>query len=264
MKTKDYTGEYGPPVRTSGMAVFSLVAGILSYFMFFFVGAVAAVILGHAALGEMRRSEGRVGGRGLAVTGLVLGYVQVVGVLLLGLVLLGLVLVGIVAFSGSDVQVSDDAVLVKGPAGTRIEVREKEGEVRVSAPGTEIEVTEDRVVVSGPGGTHVHVKDHPKHRVSTGRDRRASEKAGKLLARIEEALIDYWLDAGSFPSMETGLRALVEKPEGSGSWRGPYIDDLPRDPWGREYVYRLSENRDGKFQVFSLGPDGVESDDDVR
>jgi type IV pilus assembly protein PilA len=57
--------------RTSGKAIASLVCGI---FTFFFPASIAAVILGHLSLSEIRRSAGRIGGRGLATTGLVLGY----------------------------------------------------------------------------------------------------------------------------------------------------------------------------------------------
>jgi type IV pilus assembly protein PilA len=57
--------------RTSGKAIASLICGI---FTFFFPASIAAIILGHISLSEIRRSAGRLGGRGLATTGLVLGY----------------------------------------------------------------------------------------------------------------------------------------------------------------------------------------------
>ena len=57
--------------RTSGKAIASLVCGI---FTFFFPASIAAIILGHVSLSEIRRSAGRIGGQGLAITGLVLGY----------------------------------------------------------------------------------------------------------------------------------------------------------------------------------------------
>jgi len=57
--------------RTSGKATASLVCGI---FTFLFPASIAAIILGHISLSEIRRSAGRLAGRGLATTGLVLGY----------------------------------------------------------------------------------------------------------------------------------------------------------------------------------------------
>ena len=60
------------PAETSGKAVATLICGL---FMWFFPAAVAAVILGHVSLSDIKRSAGRLGGRGMAMTGLVLGYV---------------------------------------------------------------------------------------------------------------------------------------------------------------------------------------------
>ena len=57
--------------ETSGKAIGSLVCG----FLFFFPpSAIVAVVMGHLSLSEIRRSAGRIGGRGLAIAGLVLGY----------------------------------------------------------------------------------------------------------------------------------------------------------------------------------------------
>ena len=63
-----------PPgqAHTSGKAVASLVCGIL---FFFFPSAIAAIILGHLSLSEIRKSGGRLVGDGMAIAGLVLGYI---------------------------------------------------------------------------------------------------------------------------------------------------------------------------------------------
>ena len=58
-------------VRTSGKAVASLICGV---FFFVLPSAIVAVVLGHLSLSDIRRSVGRLGGRGLAITGLVFGY----------------------------------------------------------------------------------------------------------------------------------------------------------------------------------------------
>jgi type IV pilus assembly protein PilA len=59
---------------TSGKAIASLIMGILVFIPF---SAVAAIILGHLALSEIRKSAGRLKGQGLATAGLVLGYAEV-------------------------------------------------------------------------------------------------------------------------------------------------------------------------------------------
>jgi type IV pilus assembly protein PilA len=63
-----------PPgqAETSGKAVASLVCGI---FFFFLPAAIVAVILGHVSLSEIRRSGGRLVGDGMAIAGLILGYI---------------------------------------------------------------------------------------------------------------------------------------------------------------------------------------------
>lgn len=65
------------PAQTSGKAVASLICGLLFFVPFAFV---AAVILGHLGLSEIRKSAGRLKGDGLAIAGLVLGYMWVVSI----------------------------------------------------------------------------------------------------------------------------------------------------------------------------------------
>jgi hypothetical protein len=63
---------------TSSLAVISLVAGIVSWLLLPFVAGLAAIICGHMARGEIRRSNGTLEGDGLALAGLVLGWINVV------------------------------------------------------------------------------------------------------------------------------------------------------------------------------------------
>jgi len=61
--------------QTSGKAIGSLVSGIVGLLIPLF-GGLIAIILGHVSLGEIRRSAGRLKGDGLAIAGLVLGYLE--------------------------------------------------------------------------------------------------------------------------------------------------------------------------------------------
>jgi type II secretory pathway pseudopilin PulG len=56
---------------TSGKAVASLLCGFL---FFAFPAAILAIILGHLSLSDIRKSGGKLTGHGIAVGGLVLGY----------------------------------------------------------------------------------------------------------------------------------------------------------------------------------------------
>ncbi|MFC2173637.1 DUF4190 domain-containing protein, partial [Acidobacteriota bacterium] len=62
--------------QTSMLAVVSMILGLLSMFLCASTG-FAAVVLGHLSLGRIKRSSGTLGGRGMALTGLILGYVSI-------------------------------------------------------------------------------------------------------------------------------------------------------------------------------------------
>lgn len=67
------------PARTSTMAIISLVFGIVCWAALPFIGALVAVICGHAARGEIRRAPpGTIEGDGMALAGLILGWVHLV------------------------------------------------------------------------------------------------------------------------------------------------------------------------------------------
>lgn len=70
---------------TSKLAVTSLVFGILGVTALPLYGSVVAVATGHAALGQIRESGGRLEGRPLAKVGLGLGYFMIVLGLIAGL-----------------------------------------------------------------------------------------------------------------------------------------------------------------------------------
>jgi hypothetical protein len=65
------------PRQTSTLAIVSLVAGILGWTLVPFFGSIAAVICGHMARKEIRQQPDRLEGDGLAIGGLVLGYLSI-------------------------------------------------------------------------------------------------------------------------------------------------------------------------------------------
>ena len=79
------------------------------------------------------------------------------------------------------------------------------------------------------------------------------------IAAIMSALKIYRLDNQRYPTAEQGLAALVAKPEQPPvppNWKpGGYLEKLPKDPWGRPYVY-LNPGVRGEIEVFSFGADG--------
>jgi type IV pilus assembly protein PilA len=81
------TAQFSPPTaptpgvppaqqKTSGMAIASLVCGILNVFPL----SVIAIVLGHISLSQIKKSAGQIQGKGLAIAGLVLGYLGIVAI----------------------------------------------------------------------------------------------------------------------------------------------------------------------------------------
>jgi general secretion pathway protein G len=93
--------------------------------------------------------------------------------------------------------------------------------------------------------------------------RSATDKAKRVkaqadISQIKSALDRYYLDAGSYPTSDQGLPALMVAPTGGNDpkdWGGPYIERIPLDPWGHPYIYQSDGN---EYLLKSYGADGVE------
>jgi hypothetical protein len=70
---------FAAPAPTSGLAIASLVCGILGIIVCGYLSflGIPAVICGHMALGKIKNSITPVDGRGLAIAGLVMGYISI-------------------------------------------------------------------------------------------------------------------------------------------------------------------------------------------
>lgn len=78
-------------------------------------------------------------------------------------------------------------------------------------------------------------------------------QAREMVRALGAALQQQRPNDAPMPSTEEGLAALV---------RDGTVQHIPTDPWGRSYVYR-NPGREAAYDLLSLGPDGVESTDDV-
>ena len=79
------TGSLPPAPTTNGLAVAALVTGL--FFWCFVIPGIVAVILGYLALEQIADSAGAQRGRGMAIAGIVLGWVGI-----------GLLGIGVLAF----------------------------------------------------------------------------------------------------------------------------------------------------------------------
>ncbi len=85
-----------------------------------------------------------------------------------------------------------------------------------------------------------------------------STRARQDIQGIVTALNLYKLDNFAYPSAAQGLQALVTRPSGqpeAPNWKGPYLNQMPKDPWGRPYQYQMPGQR-GAVDVYSFGADG--------
>jgi len=84
---------------TSTTAIVSLVFGIVCWIAIPFIGAIVAIICGHAARAEIRRAPpGSIEGDGMAIAGLILGYLHL-ALLAMFLLLVFTVLGGLAFFA---------------------------------------------------------------------------------------------------------------------------------------------------------------------
>jgi general secretion pathway protein G len=71
------------------------------------------------------------------------------------------------------------------------------------------------------------------------------------------ALGAYKLDTGTFPTTEQGLQALRVRPADANQWAGPYMpQEIPKDPWGHDYVYKYPGDHGDEPDIVCLGADG--------
>lgn len=86
------------------------------------------------------------------------------------------------------------------------------------------------------------------------------------LGTISVSLLNYKISAGSFPTTQQGLAALIAKPADVRGWEGPYFKGgAITDPWSNEYGYIFPgthQGNSGEPDIFSKGPDGLEGTPD--
>jgi len=97
-----------------------------------------------------------------------------------------------------------------------------------------------------------------------GRSEQARNTAAKTqIASFSTALDAFEIDNGYFPKGKGGLQDLVTQPSDAQSWKGPYLKDIPKDPWNNDYVYEYpGRNNANGYDLYSMGPDGKEGNED--
>jgi general secretion pathway protein G len=92
-------------------------------------------------------------------------------------------------------------------------------------------------------------------------DKAKKETTRASLKVLNSAVLSFYLEVGRYPTEEEGLNALVEKPVDAENWRPEgYLQttSVPKDGWGREFIYELYPASGKAFQIKSFGADGEE------
>lgn len=94
----------------------------------------------------------------------------------------------------------------------------------------------------------------PKLFPKLGKGKQSAAKA--QIELLGQALDQFRLDTGRYPTSQEGLNALITNP-GIEKWDGAYLKKgLPNDPWSKPYQYQ-SPGTHGEYDLLSLGRDGA-------
>ena len=94
----------------------------------------------------------------------------------------------------------------------------------------------------------------PKLIPKVGKGKQSAAKA--QIELLGQALDQFRLDTGRYPTTQEGLNALLTDP-GTPGWEGPYLKkNVPNDPWGHPYHYESPGNH-GDYDLISYGVDGA-------
>lgn len=102
-----------------------------------------------------------------------------------------------------------------------------------------------------------------------GRSEEARQTRAKteIVSTIGLALTMFESDTGRYPTTEQGLEALVNKPDETSNWRGPYVRQAKQfmDPWGNKYEYQCpGQHNTTSYDIVSAGLDGqLGTEDDI-
>ncbi|MGH9118215.1 MAG: DUF4190 domain-containing protein [Acidimicrobiales bacterium] len=95
---------YEPPAATNGLAIASMVLGILGLLFLYYIGPALALVFGYRSRRQIDRSQGTQSGRGMAKAGIIMGWVGVG----LAIVFTGLFIVSAVAVDDELDRLEDD------------------------------------------------------------------------------------------------------------------------------------------------------------
>jgi general secretion pathway protein G len=75
------------------------------------------------------------------------------------------------------------------------------------------------------------------------------------IAEFETALDAFRADNGFYPTGTNALQDLLRRFAGATNWQGPYLAGIPKDPWGKDYLYECpGRHNSNSYDISSPGP----------
>jgi len=97
----------------------------------------------------------------------------------------------------------------------------------------------------------------PRINDTNDKSRARSMAARANIAQLTTMLRKYKADTGTYPNATNAWQDLRIQPRGVTNWHGPYLEDIPFDSWGHEYVYKYPGKHPSTgypYDIYSLGP----------
>jgi general secretion pathway protein G len=80
------------------------------------------------------------------------------------------------------------------------------------------------------------------------------------VANFKTVLDSFEVDNGYYPKGKNGLLDLIQKPRDAVSWHGPYLESIPKDPWGNDYIYECpGKHNPTSYDIWSQGAPNADS-----
>lgn len=79
------------------------------------------------------------------------------------------------------------------------------------------------------------------------------------LRQLHTAINQFHMDTGRWPTEDEGLKVLVQQPADVQNYPpGGYLEttEIPKDAWGRDFIFELYPESGKQFVIKSLGADG--------
>jgi general secretion pathway protein G len=95
-------------------------------------------------------------------------------------------------------------------------------------------------------------------------DRAAITRAKQDIRTIEVGLNQFRFDHFRYPTQDEGLQVLLGGRSGVNNTEfARYLDTLPIDPWGNDYLYDPDGEHDKEYDVYTYGRDGEEGGEGI-